>query len=271
MTRESVFDFKDYRAYLNHKSGGAERRTGMKAQIAKALRCQPTYVSQIFAGKANLSLEQADALNDFLQHSRDEAHFFLLLVQKERAGSKSLEGYFEQQLQEIRDRRLILTQRLGAKERLSELDQATYYSSWIFAAVHIAVTIPSLQTREAIAQHFSLPVAKITDVLDSLVAMGLVEKAGAGFVSAKKQIRLGNDSKNILRHHTNWRLQAAEALDREQLTDLHYSGIVSLAKDDVVKIKELLFDAIQRSQTIIRDSKEEELYAIAVDWFTMRR
>lgn len=267
----SVFDSTDYRQYLELKAGGADRRTGIKAQIAKALRCQPTYVSQIFGGKADLSIEQAESLNEHFGHSKEESHYFLLLVQRERAGTKSLERYFEAQLQEIRDKRLVLTQRLGAKERLSDLDQATYYSSWVYAAVHIAVTIQGLRSREALAGHLALPIAKVTEVLDTLMAMGLVEKSDAGYTSARQQIRLGNDSKNILRHHTNWRLQAAESLDREQLTDLHYSGVVSLSRDDVVKIKSLLLDAIQRAQSIVRDSNEEELCAIAVDWFSMRR
>lgn len=271
MTKESVFEFKDYRAYLNHKSGGENRRTGLKAQLAKALRCQPTYVSQIFGGRADLSLEQTEALNEFFGHSREESHYFILLVQKARAGTTALARYFETQIQDIRDRRLVLTQRLGAKERLSEIDQATYYSSWIFAAVHIAVTIESLRTREAIAQHLALPIARVTEVVDELMSMGLVEKTEKGYASARQQIRLGNDSKNILRHHTNWRLQAAESLEREQLTDLHYSGVVSLAREDVVKIKTLLLDAIQRTQSLVRDSKEEDLCAIAVDWFSMKR
>lgn len=271
MSDKSIFEFLDYRAYLESKTGVTGTRKGIKTAIAQALRCQTTYVSQIIHGRANLSLEQAHNLNDFFSHSKEEAYFFLLLVQKERAGTKALENHFQEQIDEILKKRLILTQRLGPKEVLSEIHQSTYYSSWLYPAVHIALTIPELRTRESLAKHFGIPVRRVTEALDFLITTGLIVETESGYSVTQAQIRLGNDSKNIFKHHTNWRLQAAESLDREQITDLHYSGVVSLSTADVVKIKNIFLDSIKKSQEIIRDSKEQELCAIVIDLFNLRR
>jgi hypothetical protein len=62
-----------------------------------------------------------------------------------------------------------------------------------------------------------------------------------------------------------------ESLDREQLTDLHYSGVVSLSRQDVLKIKDVLFAAINDSQTIVKDSKEEEVYVMNMDFFSLNK
>ncbi len=271
MSDKSLFSFSNYKSYLEAKTGAEGTRKGVKAAMAKSLSCQPTYISQVLHGKAHLSLEQAEILNGFFSHSKEEGFFFLVLVQKDRAGTKALREFFQEQIEEALRKRLVLTMRLGPKEVLSEVHQATYYSSWIYAAIHIALTIPELRTRESLASYFNLPVRRITEALDFLQLTGLVVVAKNGFEATKAQIRLGNDSKNILKHHTNWRLQAAEALDREQLADLHYSGVVSLSKSDVVKVKSIFLESIKDSQAVVRDSKEEELCAVVIDFFGLRK
>ncbi len=271
MKEKLVFNFLDYKSFLKAKCGAEGTRKGVKAAIAKAIRCQPTYVSQVIHDKAHLSLEQSEILNHFFGHSKEEAFYFLLLVQKDRSGTKALESFFQEQIEEVLKKRLVLTKRLGAKDALSDLHQATYYSSWIYSAVHIALTIPYLRSREALANYLKLPLKKITEALDFLVSTGLVENSDQEYKVTNAQIRLGNDSKNILKHHTNWRLQAAESLDREELTDLHYSGVVSISKSDITKIKNILLDAISESQTLIRDSKEEDLCAMAIDFFSLKK
>ncbi len=271
MKDQNVFDFNDYKSYLEAKAGRSGTRKGIKAAMAKALNCQPTYISQIIHNKAHLSLEQADELNHFFGHSQDESFFFMLLVQKDRSGTKKLKEFFQKQIDAATERRLNLSKRLGSKTVLSEIHQSTYYSSWIYAALHIAVTIPELRTREALSQYFKLPIKRITEALDFLVLIELVEHTSQGYQATNSQIRLGNDSKNIIKHHTNWRLQAAESLDREEVTDLHYSGVVSLSQKDVLKIKNILLEAVRESQSVIKESKEEEIFAIGMDFFTLKK
>ncbi|MGZ3695471.1 MAG: TIGR02147 family protein [Bdellovibrionota bacterium] len=268
---KTIFEFKHYKAYLQEKTGGTGTKTGVKTALAKAVGCQSTYLSQVLHAKAHLSLEQAEKLNEFFGHSKEEGLFFFLLLQKDRAGTKSLAGHFEEQMGEILRRRLILTKRLGEKTVLSDQSQSVYYSSWVYAAVHIALTIPELRSREAIAAFLHLPVKKVTEALDFLCSVGLALPQGAHFEVGEAHIRLGNDSHNIIKHHSNWRTQALEALDREQLEDLHYSGVVSLAREDLRKIKEILLDAVKASQAVIKDSKEEELCAIGIDFFSLRK
>jgi hypothetical protein len=53
--------------------------------------------------------------------------------------------------------------------------------------------------------------------------------------------------------------------------DLHYSMVVSLSRHDVVRIKERILEEIKENQAIIKNSKEEELYAYTIDFFSMKR
>jgi uncharacterized protein (TIGR02147 family) len=271
MIGKNLFSYSSYKAYIRQRAGGAHTKKGVKTALAKALHCQPTYISQVLHGKAHLSPEQAEAANHFFGHTREEAHFFHLLLQKERAGTKSLARYYDEQIQEILQRRLVLTSRLGAKQALSAEHQSIYYSSWIYAAVHIALTIPELRTRDALSRYLHVAPARITEVLEFLVAAGLAVGKGEEFVNGPSQVRLGRDSQHILRHHANWRAQAIEALEREELTDLHYSGVVSLSREDVVRVKDRILESIEEIQKTVRDSREEELCALTFDLFRLKR
>ena len=268
---EKIFSFTSYKTYIRRRAGKEGTKKGIKASLARALRCQPTYISQILHGKAQLSLEQAEMANQFFAHTKEESLFFLLLVQKERAGTASLAKHFQDQLAEILNRRLILTSRLGAKKALDPQDQSIYYSSWIYAAAHIALTIPELRTREALAKYFCLPLKKITETLEFLTSAGLAVEENGTYAAGTSQIRLGKDSHNIIKHHTNWRTQAIESLEREELPDLHYSGVVSLSSRDILEVKNQLLEKIDEIQKTVRDSKEEELCAIGIDFFRIKR
>jgi uncharacterized protein (TIGR02147 family) len=271
LNTKTVFDFNDYKAYLAERAGGRRQRRGIRSLIAKTLKCQPTYVSQVLNGSADFSPEQAEVLNRFFGHTREESTYFLLLIQKERAGTRALKEFIQSQLDEILTRRMAISQRLGQKAGLTQEQQATYYSSWHFSAVHVALTIPSLRRREAIAHHLRISLKKVDEVLKFLVAAGLAQTNGLDYATTEVQIHLGNDSHNIVKHHSHWRQQALESLDREELSDLHYSTVVSLSRQDVFNIKNRLLEEIKAAQAIIKDSPEEELYAYTMDFFSMRR
>jgi uncharacterized protein (TIGR02147 family) len=268
---KGVFDFSDYKAYLSFKVGPRSQRRGIKGALAKHLGIQPTFVSQVLYGKAHFSLEHAEQLADFFGLNTEEKNYFMLLVQKDRAGSRALQHYYAQQISALLQSRLNLTKRLGAIHTLSTEIQAVYYSSWVYAAIHMAVTIPKLQSPMTISKFLNLPLKKVFEVLTYLADHGLIERSGESFLPGKKQIRLGNQSQNIIKHHTHWRHQAIESLDREQISDLHYSGVVTLSEKDMIRLKERILDFINECVTEIRTSKEEELCVFNIDFFSLRK
>ncbi len=268
----SAFDYEDYKAYVRAQAGGKGQRRGIKLALARALRCQPTYISQVLNGAAHLSLEQAETLAGFFEQTDEEKQFFLLMVLRDRAGTSSLRAYFQKQLDAVQAQRLLVTQRLGKHEHLSEEQKSRYYSSWLYAAVHIALTIPSLRTPEALSGYFRISRKKISEVLAFLEQAGLARRAGEAYEVGARIVRLGNDSHQIIKHHSHWRNQAIEALEREEITDLHYSGVVSLSRMDALRIKDLLLEQLRGHLKTIRDSSpEEELYCYLVDFFSLKR
>lgn len=269
--RKDIFQHRHYRDFLLARVGPAGTRSGVKGAMAKALRCQPTYVSQVLGGRGDFSLEQGEILADFFGLTEEEKHFFLLLLERDRAGTKSLEAYFTKQIEKVLHQRLVLTARLGAQNELRGEDLSIYYSSWQFSAVHIALTIPALRTSKALSRAFRLPLKRIAEVLEFLQRVGLAKKVGDHFEPGSSSIRIGNKAHQILAHHANWRHKAIESLERESILDLHYSGVFSLSREDVLRLKDRMLEFIDETVKTVRASPEEVLYSFCLDFFDLKR
>ena len=267
---KSLFEHKDYKTYLSERAGPKGARTGFRSGLAEAAGCNLTYVSQVLSGPRDFSLEQAEQASAFLGHTPEERHYFLLLVQKARAGTKALEKYFEEQLDGVRASRLQLKNRIAPGAALSKEHQYTYYSSWIYAAVHVGISIPQLQTKEALARYLHLRGEVVQPVLDFLVEAGLAVEEKNRYRIGPTMIHLGNDSKNILRHHANWRARALVSLEKESASDLHYSAAVSVSRADAIRLKSRLMDVIQQTVKEIGASPEEEVFCFALDFFGLK-
>jgi len=268
----SVFDFLDYKQYLRRAIELAPRKgRGMKSALASAAGCQGAYFSRVLADQAEFSLEQADAISQHLGHSERETHYFLLCVQLARAGTPRLRDQFRKQLDEIRQKRLILKERFQVKTTLSVEDQATYYSSWLFAATHMGAPVSSLGTKEALASHFGMSLAKVAEVIEFLLSHGMLVFEDGGYRLGNARVHLGSESPLISKHHTNWRIQAIRSLDREDRSqkneDLHYTAIVSLSRADRHKLKTLLLKTIDEFNAVVAPSAEEEVHCLALDFF----
>ncbi len=265
--KKRLYDFCNYKPYLLFLAKNSSEKRGYKSRLAKAIGCQSAYLSQVLHGNPDLTLEQAENANQFLHHTPQESRFFIFLVLKERSGTVALRRQFQLQIEEIQAQMTEVSARLAQQTTLSPEDQAIYYSSWIFAAIHLAVSIPRLQTQEQIAEELNLPLQTVSQAFDFLQRRGLVVREQGRFKFGPSRIFLGKDSPHLPKHHLNWRLQAIDSLDRIQDTDLHYSSVFTLSKEDVILLKGKFLEFIKDNLKVIQASKEESLYSFNMDFF----
>lgn len=263
----SIFDFRSYKDFLSEVSRG-ER--GSRSRLAEAMNCHSAYVSQVLNGNAHLSLEQGEQVSRFLGLNKEEAHFFLLLVQYDRAGTAPLKSYFDVQIKEAVKKQLILKDRLVFKRSLSREDQAIFYSSWYFGAVHVLVSVAGCNTERGIAKYLNLPVAKVSEILNFLLSVGLIEKEEGKYQIGTSHIHLEHDSPMIAKHHANWRMRAIQAFDEVNVNDLHYSSVITCSAEDSIKIKAALVRAIEEVRAIVRPSTDEGAFVYCLDFFGLK-
>jgi uncharacterized protein (TIGR02147 family) len=270
--QKSIYDYDDYKAYLtDHIVARPKGGRGERAKLARLLRCDSAYVTQVLSGKAHFSLEQAQKIADYACLGDAEGHCFLLLVQRQRAGNDNLRRYFSQHLEALRANRRSLAQRLTYQRILPISQQAIYYSAWYYPAVHILLTVAEYRDVPSIQRYLGLPAAKVKNVLDFLVESGIAREQDGVFVPGDTVLHLDSDSPLSTRSHANWRCRVLESLDSPQLHDFHYSSVVSMTPADAKTIREMMVQAIEKIRGVVRKADERELYCYAMDLFTLRR
>lgn len=260
-----VFEFTDYRDYLRAKLSATGPRSGLRKQLSQEVGVHSSFVSQVLSGKAEFSLEQADGINHFLQHTEDESEFFLNLVLLNRAGTQRLRQRFRESMCRMLQARSNLQKRLHPKSQISAADRERFYSSTIYPLVHVLSTIPKCQSAEKIAQLLRAEPQKIREALAFLHQLGLVEMKGDRVTAGKNHVHLGNESPLVSRHHTNWRVFTLPHLGHPE--NLHYSGCFSLSHADATAIKEDLVKLLKRVVERVSHSREETLYTFCLDFF----
>ncbi len=263
-----IFTYSDYKKYLREKiNKDALTVKGLRGQLAKYLRCQPSYLSQVLNGKPNFTLEQAVLLNQFFHHDKLESKYFILLLEHHRAGTKDLREFFSEEISEVQKSRNSLKKRLKDTEEVSLENQHKYYSAWFYSAIHVILSIKEFQDPQKIAQHFNLPLELVIEVINFLESSGLIINRNGSFELTKKRLHLEQESVFIQRHHINWRSQALQSAEKNLREDLHFSSVIAIAKKDFPAIKEIFVQAIEEARKVIRPSKEERVYAITMDFF----
>ncbi len=258
----NIFDSLDYKNYLKTR---LDERRGLRSELAEFLGCQSGYVSQVLQNLSDFSLEQGMKTSSFLLLSAEESHFFMLLLQYEKASTQDLKKYFKDQIERIQNERKEIKNRIKIDTDLSAEDYHQYYSSWEYAALHILTSIPKYQTKDMIGKKLQLNQTRIEEVLNFLTNKGLVEEKNNKFIIGNKRIHLTKNSPYILSHHQNWRLHSTRMLSDRNSKNLNYSGVFSLSISDIDKIREILLRAIEQNEKIISSSGEEEMIYLGID------
>jgi transcriptional regulator with XRE-family HTH domain len=265
---QSVYTSKSYKPFLlqlirNAPHGGH----GMRKKLAEAMGCQLTYVSQVLNGSRHLSVDQAEAAARFFGLDADEAECFIWLVEWERAGTVAARKFFLRLIERKRSEYLQLRNRVSISDDLKDSDKATYYGDPLYAAVHMAVTIPEYRTTEALVRRFRQPSERIKGILAFLKARGLVEERKGQLEPGSRYLFIEKKSPFILQHHSNWRMQALQSVARREEDSVHLSMVVSLSDKDAAVLRTRIGQFVEELSATIKVSREERLMVMNLDFF----
>jgi uncharacterized protein (TIGR02147 family) len=263
----NVYRFENYKDVLKAQLKERSTQRGIVSRLAQAAGCQRSYLSQVLNSHVHLTPDHAFGICDFFGFNETETAYFLALVDHARAGSPAFKARLKSQMKKIRDHHAALENRISAQIIQGTEMNYRYYSTWLGAAVHIAVSIPELQTLESLAEHFQVPRPLIQGVLQDLNEMGLIRKAGDLWTYVTGEQHLARKSALIALHHGNWRSRATLSAQLQDERNYHYTGISSVSRTDAQIIADLLLQLTEKIRLIVAASKEEELVCLNLDFF----
>ena len=267
MKSPQIFEYVSYRAYLKDRLESLGPRSGYKRRAADSLGVHTTFISQVVLGKADISLDQGERFNTFLEHTEAESEYFLDLVIFERASEQSLKSRFETKIKKRQAERLLIKKRLEKSKELAEEDQERFYSSHIYGMIHVLASIPLYQTREQLIKSTGFPPEIANNAVDFLLRIGVLQTIKDAIHPGLNHVHLGRDSKSIRQHHTNWRTATIQQLGFTKPNDLHYSLAFSCSDRDAVKIRESLLAHLESLSKTVEASTEQQAFVYCFDFF----
>jgi uncharacterized protein (TIGR02147 family) len=262
-----IFRHKTYHAILQEWIAH-EKSKGPRLQLARAAGCNPSWLTRVLADEVQLTPDQAAGIADYLHLTDDETDYFLLLVDLERAATPLLKRWIQRKLTELSRESRKLRSALKGESAVSQENAIKYYSSWIYAGVHVACMI-KVQSPSEVAKLLNLSESRVGRVIKELRDMGLVTSESEGFIAVSKGVHLPAGSDHGNSGHAIWRQKVIQYFQEGGGEGLHYSGVHCLSRADIDRIQELLKSAVLNCREVITDSPSETLAVMCVDWFEL--
>ncbi len=262
----SVFDFTDYREFLNTWIEN-QKTKGLKGRLAEAMNISSTMMSLILKGDKHLSLEQAAEACDFFGFKDKESEYFFLIVEYGKAGTHKLQQKLKLRITEQQNEARKISKRLKKDKELSEEEKAVFYSSWMYSGIRNLSALEQYHDVASIAARLNIPIANANQVIEFLVANGLCKFDNNRLTYGPAYTHIASDSPYVIKHHQNWRLRGMQAMDITDDKNLYYTCPMSLSKQTAEEIRAMLVSFIQEAWKKIGPSASEEVYCFNIDWF----
>lgn len=239
-----------------------------KTQLAEAAQCQLSYLSQVLAEKVLLNADHAAGLSDFWKLSDSESEFFLDLVALARASTPRLKQKLLHRLEKAKQVASRLSSKIPPAER-HIAPGVSYYSAWYYTAVHILISIPGYQNENAIAERLGVSIPRVRQAIETLATLKLITRSSdKKWMLGTRSVHMDRESPLHPLHHTQWRLRAVDAIERQR-DRVSYTGVHSISRADLDTLKEKLTDFLADARRLINPSPEEELVCLACDLFVV--
>jgi uncharacterized protein (TIGR02147 family) len=262
------FNASNYRELIRSRFEQMPNRGyGQMGRIAKYLGVNQTLVSQVMSGLKEFTEEQGFLLGEYFELNDLETEFLLLLIRRDRAGHHKLKQFFEKQIIRARSEAQKVKHHVSREKELTIEQQSIFYSSWIYSAVHGLTAIPSKQSVEAVASHLGVSRARISEIANWLLRVGLCKELQGRLVVGPKSTFVEKESPLSGQHLSNWHVKAQELMVEKMDSDLFFSAPITVSEKDYAEIRKELVQQIAKISKRVEKSESQILAAFNIDCF----
>lgn len=263
-----IAEFNDYKAFIKALMKTFPKKGyGQAKKLADHLSIAPMVLSHILTRHQHFTPDQALRVSAYFGLSPRDTEYLLNMVYLERADSPALKKIHQQKLDEIKREADKIKSVVQGRDELTEVEKATFYSNWYYAAVFVMTSIKGYQTVGAISEYLKLSPKKVGAIVSFLVDTGLVVQEEGILSPGKKSIFLPDTSEFLNNHRRNWRGIAQGKFSESVTDDLFFSMPVSISKKDAEDVRKELLRVIADYSKKVAASPEELPMCLNIDWF----
>jgi uncharacterized protein (TIGR02147 family) len=264
-----IYRHESYRDLVQALIDESEDR-GVRSRLAEAASCSPSWVSRALSGTVQLTPDQALAVANYFRLNENEIEFLLALVELERAATPLLRKRIRRRIDQLRFDAKGAGLFVKTEDSVSEEHATRYYSSWVYAAIHVATMIDRLSIVE-LASRLRIDERAMETALEKLAEMGLVVAKAGKWEATPKNVHLSSKHQMANLAHVGLRNRTIQFLQEnpDQSSGFHYSAVHCLSRVDSDRIRTILKETTMAVRKVIEPSKEETLAVFCVDWYEL--
>lgn len=260
-----VFTFKSYKVFLKEL---CQQERGSLTRLAVAAGCELSYLSKCLSSEINITTDQAYKIAVHLRLKPLERKYFLALVELERSGDSNYKAYLQAGMDEMIHEYQDLSNRTSKDKLENSYGVFSYHASWLHSAIHIAVSIPEYQSLNSICQKLQIQKTVALKVLEDLLSLKYIRKiSNEKYEYLQGGTHTSKESPLVVMYHQNWRQRAIIDSQNADTDGIHYTNLQSMTLEDFNKIKNLILEAIEKSEKLAAPSLPKEMVNVNIDVF----
>lgn len=268
---QSLFEYGNYADFLKDWISNQPRNgRGILKKWSELLRIEPSVLSQIMNKKRSLNLDQAMELSEHLSLSGLESKYLFLLVELEGARTYKLRNHLNKELLILKEKSLLLQNRIKHDKNLSSDESAIFYSSWIYPAARLATSIGKGQDADSLAALLGISREMTVLVLSFLKETGLVTEELGRFKMTRETTFLNKFSPFINKHHSTWRVKALQRAELLTDEELMFTAPLSISEKDFASLREEIVKLITKVGKVAQDSEAERVALFQIDFIYIK-
>lgn len=269
MTRPLVFDFLDYRQFLNEYCRFAKEENPLFSNRHFAAQAglpvsNASLLSKVIAGKRNLTLDLRFKFGKAIGFSGEEFRYFDLLVQFNQTTRMEAKNHFFGELAKYR----------GSRAKVLKSEEYKYYSKWYYSVVRAFFGYNQKEKNPlAIARKIfpPVPAKDIEEAIKLLLDLKLIKRLANGYAVTESHISTEREIMDLAAKNRMYEMTrlALETFEQVPADFREYNALtVYISKKGFKSIKERIQGFREELRELVeKDSDEDRVYTLTMQLF----
>ena len=267
-----IFQFESYTdalqaAYQERKAAAS----GMTLSgLAQMCLMQPSYLTNVLKGRADLNSDQLYRLCELLQLNDEECEYLLLLLELKKTQYEKRRNKIKNKIKTIKSAQLRAEKNISAPEVTLTAEQSErYYLDPYIQIVHIYLTIPkAAKSLEDLAKKFSVAPPRMQEVLKTLEEIGYIQRNGKNYEVVVAGRHLPRESPMLRPHQQLLRMKSLEQMLSLPSEDVYsFSATISTTPEVRTQLQTEYLKFLKSAEKLVKGAPAEKLYQINFDLF----
>lgn len=268
----NIYQFESYTEALLAVYEERKAATSSLTLSGLANQCliQPSYLTNVLKGRADLNTDQLYRLCELLNLNSDEGEFLGLLLEHKKTQYDKRRNELAKKIRHTKSHQLRAEKNISAQTVTLTAEQTEkYYLDPYIQITHIYLTIPKgAKSLPDLARKFSVAPSRMQEILKTLEEIGYIQKKGKNYEVLVGGRHLPRESPILRPHQSLLRMKSLEQMLSLPSDDVYsFSATISTTPEVRTRLQAEYLKFLKNAEKLVKSAPPERLYQINFDLF----